>query len=444
MPPRLTPRRRLLAALSLVAVLAAAFTTTSRNDAGAALGDCTPEASWGTERADLAGQVVTLVNQHRAGLGLVSLQVSPSLTKVAVWKARHMAAYGYMAHNDPAPPIARTTAQRFFDCGYPSNAGWGENIAYGYPTASAVMNGWLGSSGHRANIERSTFRAIGVGAAATGGGTIYWAQAFGTSTFDVGGGGPTLPTVGLTSAPPSSTTSTSASFGWTTTGSPTSTTCSLDSGSAVACTSPRSYSGLAVGSHTFRVTVTNPAGSATAQHTWNVTSPGGGTTAPTVSITSAPAASTTATSATFGWSATGSPTSTTCSLDSGSAVACTSPRSYSGLSVGSHTFRVTVTNSAGSATALHSWTVTSSGGGGAPTISVTQGPMRVTSATTATFAWTTTGTVTATTCSLDNAPATPCSSPKTYSGLSRTSHTFRVNVTGPGGTRFTTVSWRIY
>ena len=436
----------MLAAISLVAVLAATFTTTSRNDAGAALGDCTPEASWGTERADLAGQVVTLVNQHRAGLGLVSLQVSPSLTKVAVWKARHMAAYSYMAHDDPAPPIARTTAQRYLDCGYPSNAVWGENIAYGYTSASSVLNGWLGSSGHRANIERSTFRAIGMGAAANGAGTIYWAQAFGTSTFDVGGGGgPTLPTVGLTSAPPSSTTATSASFGWTTTGSPTSTTCSLDSGSAVACTSPRSYSGLAVGSHTFRVTVTNSDGSATAQHTWNVTSPGGGTTAPAVAITSAPAASTTATTASFSWSATGGPTSTTCSLDSGSAVACTSPRSYSGLAVGSHSFRVTVSNSAGSATALHSWSVTSSGGGGtAPTVTITQAPARITSATTATFGWTTTGGVTSATCSLDNAAAVPCSSPKTYSGLSRTSHTFRVNVTGPGGTRFTTVSWRIY
>lgn len=238
-------------------------------------------------------------------------------------------------------------------------AGWGENIAYGYSTASAVMNGWLNSSGHRANIERSTFRAIGVGAAANGSGTLYWAQAFGTSTFDAGGGG--------------------------------------------------------------------------------------GPTSPSVSLTSTPSPETTSTSASFGWSTSGSPTSTTCSIDGAAAVACTSPRSYSGLAVGGHTFRVTVANSAGSASALHSWSVTSAGGGGtgAPTVTITQRPARVSSSTAATFAWTTGGAVTSTTCSLDNAVATPCSSPKSYSGMSRTSHSFRVTVSGPSGSRSKTVSWRI-
>ena len=61
-------------------------------------------------------------------------------------------------------------------------AGWGENIAYGYATADAVMQGWLNSPGHRANIERSTYRAIGVGAATGSNSRIYWAQVFSTST----------------------------------------------------------------------------------------------------------------------------------------------------------------------------------------------------------------------------------------------------------------------
>jgi len=60
------------------------------------------------------------------------------------------------------------------------NAGAAGNIAYGYRTPSAVVNGWLNSPGHRANIESASYKSIGVGAAGTT--TMYWAQNFGTST----------------------------------------------------------------------------------------------------------------------------------------------------------------------------------------------------------------------------------------------------------------------
>lgn len=156
----------------------------------AAVGDCVPAGNWGTPRADFATRVVELVNEHRASLGLPALAVSPTLTNSAVWKARHMAAYAYMQHDDPAPPVARTTAQRIAACGYGAG-GWGENIAYGYSTPEAVMQGWLGSSGHRANIERSTYRVIGVGAATSSGGQVYWTQNFGT--FDDSGSPPPPP-----------------------------------------------------------------------------------------------------------------------------------------------------------------------------------------------------------------------------------------------------------
>ena len=71
---------------------------------------CRPP-SWPADRADLAAQVVTLVNAHRAQLGLVPLVVSPTLTAAAEWKARNMAAYGYLDHDDPAPD-ARTANER--------------------------------------------------------------------------------------------------------------------------------------------------------------------------------------------------------------------------------------------------------------------------------------------------------------------------------------------
>ncbi|MDX6398224.1 MAG: hypothetical protein QOJ43_1632 [Gaiellaceae bacterium] len=177
----LTRALALITAVGAFAVTAPAGVPGSPQAAGAVVGDCAPGADWGTPRQDLTARVTELVNQHRASLGLSQLTVSTTLTNASVWKARHMAKYVYMTHNDPAPPVARTTAERLQACGYPTgSAGWGENIAYGYATADAVMQGWLGSAGHRANIENATYRSIGVGAASSSTGRIYWAQAFGT------------------------------------------------------------------------------------------------------------------------------------------------------------------------------------------------------------------------------------------------------------------------
>ena len=174
----------------LVSAFAAAALTaavaTPRADATTLAGDCSPAANWGTVRADLAAQTIQLVNNHRASLGLRTLVVASALEGSAVWKARHMAMYGYMAHNDPAPPVARSIGERMQACGV--TGGWGENIAYGYTTAQAVFNGWLNSSGHRANIENPNWTAIGSGAATSSSGT-FWAHAFGTST----GGAPPAP-----------------------------------------------------------------------------------------------------------------------------------------------------------------------------------------------------------------------------------------------------------
>jgi uncharacterized protein YkwD len=149
--------------------------------AGGAVGDCTPSPSWGTVDASLEAQVVQLVDAHRTAMGLGSLTVSKSLTASAEWKSLHMAAYNYLAHDDPAPPVSRTVAQRLDACGYPSAAGWGENIAHSYPDAASVMAAWLGDTGHKANIENPSWTTIGVGVARSGSGPIYWTQDFGTT-----------------------------------------------------------------------------------------------------------------------------------------------------------------------------------------------------------------------------------------------------------------------
>jgi len=140
--------------------------------------ECTPQPVWGTGRADLAAEVVQLVNQHRASLGLAQLAVSAPLTASSTWKSLHMVGSGYFAHDDPAPPVSRTAYQRALACGY-SGWHWGENIAFGQTSAQAVMSGWLASPGHRANIEGPSFTSIGVGVAPSASGQLYWTQNFG-------------------------------------------------------------------------------------------------------------------------------------------------------------------------------------------------------------------------------------------------------------------------
>ena len=54
----------------------------------------------------------------------------------------------------------------------------GENIAMGQRTPQEVMNSWMNSSGHRANILNPSFTTLGVGIAKDANGTIYWTQMF--------------------------------------------------------------------------------------------------------------------------------------------------------------------------------------------------------------------------------------------------------------------------
>ena len=135
--------------------------------------------------------------------------------------------------------------------------------------------------------------------------------------------------------------------------------CSLD-GSEVACSSPKGYTGLSHGSHTFTVRARDAAGNedpSAASRTWTVD-----TQAPETTLDpSGPTGSTTATSAEFAFSSEPGVTFR-CQLDSGSVeVGCTSPRAYSGLGAGSHTFQVWATDAVGNADATpatRTWTVT--------------------------------------------------------------------------------------
>ena len=178
--------------------------------------NCTPDPSWGTPNTAYAEQVAVQLNQQRAANGLGPLLVSPLLTNSAEWKSLHMAHYGYLDHNDPAPPVARTAEDRMADCGYTFQVAIGENIADGFSTPSSVVAAWMGSDGHRANILGASFTVMGVGVAADSSGFEFWTVDFGGYT-DPGsvaaGADPTPPPAPappqpVTTAPPPSTAST--------------------------------------------------------------------------------------------------------------------------------------------------------------------------------------------------------------------------------------------
>lgn len=185
MPPvrRRLRSSRLLAGLAASALVAFAVTGSISIPTGSAggLADCTPAPGWGTLRRDLGDRVVALVNAHRTSIGRGPLSKSGSLQRAAEWKSLHMGHYRYMQHSDPAPPLARSVGDRLASCGY-AGSGYGENIAFGFQSAESVMHGWLSSPGHRANIESSSFTAIGVGAARGSSGTMTWTQNFGSGS----------------------------------------------------------------------------------------------------------------------------------------------------------------------------------------------------------------------------------------------------------------------
>ncbi len=169
----------------------------------------------------------------------------------------------------------------------------------------------------------------------------------------------------LTANPANPANSASASFSFS--GSDTGSgvagfSCSLDGGGFSACTSTKSYSGLVDGSHTFQVRAADNAGNVDAtpaSFTWVLDSA-----APDTSLTASPSNPTNAASASFTF--TGSDGTGTgvagfeCKLDGAGFSACTSPKDYTGLADGSHTFQVRAVDNAGNTDptpAAFTWTV---------------------------------------------------------------------------------------
>lgn len=116
-------------------------------------------------------EVVRLVNDIRRQNGLRPLTENWELSRVARYKSQDMLDNRYFAHNSPT---YGTPFQMMKSFGLSFRTA-GENIAKGYSTPQAVVNGWMNSSGHRANILNASYTQIGVGHVAQG---HYWTQMF--------------------------------------------------------------------------------------------------------------------------------------------------------------------------------------------------------------------------------------------------------------------------
>ena len=116
-------------------------------------------------------EVIRLVNEIRAENGLKALTYDWELSRVARYKSQDMKDNRYFSHTSP---VYGTPFQMIKNFGISFRSA-GENIARGYATPQAVVNGWMNSSGHRANILNASYTHIGVGYVAGG---HYWTQMF--------------------------------------------------------------------------------------------------------------------------------------------------------------------------------------------------------------------------------------------------------------------------
>lgn len=119
-------------------------------------------------------EIVKLVNQYRVASGLQPLTQDWQASRVARYKSEDMIKKNYFSHTSPTYGSPFKMMESY---GLKFSAA-GENIAYGQRSAQEVMNTWMNSAGHKANILSKTYTHIGVGVAKKSNGTLYFTQLF--------------------------------------------------------------------------------------------------------------------------------------------------------------------------------------------------------------------------------------------------------------------------
>lgn len=122
----------------------------------------------------IENEVIRLTNIERSKNGLPPLKADWELSRVARYKSMGMRDKNYFSHTSPTYGSPLTMIKNF-GIHYTAAA---ENIAAGQQTASSVVQSWMNSPGHRANILNANYNYIGVGYAKGGSYGVYWTQMF--------------------------------------------------------------------------------------------------------------------------------------------------------------------------------------------------------------------------------------------------------------------------
>ncbi|HHT37872.1 MAG TPA: LysM peptidoglycan-binding domain-containing protein [Mollicutes bacterium] len=122
----------------------------------------------------LETEVIRLVNEERRRAGRPALVENSELSRIGRIKSNDFISNNYFSHNSPTYGTPFDML-RSFGISFTAAA---ENIAKGQGTATDVMNTWMNSQGHRANILNTTYNQIGVGVARDNNGVLYWTQMF--------------------------------------------------------------------------------------------------------------------------------------------------------------------------------------------------------------------------------------------------------------------------
>ncbi len=292
-----------------------------------------------------------------------------------------------------------------FDCSL-------DGAAYAACTSPKTYAGPLAVAAHAFNVR--AHNAKGVLSAAAG---YTWTIAITPPTF--------------TSTPANPSTSTSATFGFADSQAGLSFECSLDAAPFAACTSPKTYAGpLVQASHTFNVRARNGIGnlSTPATYTWRIDR----TPPPAPTITAKPADPTNQSGASFAFTDTEAGVSYLCQRDGAAFAACISPKAYTLVGQGAHSFAVEAVDQAGNIgpATSYTWTVDLTS---PPMPRITSNPSLMTTEITATFAFTDSEVAVSYRCQLDGATFSACISPKTYSNLKTGEHLFAVQAVDRAG-----------
>ena len=155
----------------------------------------TSAAAQGTETASvtrapaLEDLLLREINAVRESYGLSTLTLSVALARSAAAHSRSMATYGYFAHESRNGASFSQRIEHFYT---PRSSQWtvGENLAMfgnATPTATTILDAWMGSPGHRANLLRGSFREAGISVVfnpAAGG--VFGGQSTWVVTLDLG------------------------------------------------------------------------------------------------------------------------------------------------------------------------------------------------------------------------------------------------------------------